>query len=53
MGRGDQRVELHGAPEFLRCDNGPEFTAMAVRDGCGFSGVGTSFIEPGSPWQHP
>ncbi|HEX6539149.1 MAG TPA: IS3 family transposase, partial [Candidatus Dormibacteraeota bacterium] len=49
----DGAVAEHGAPEFLRCDNGPEFIAAAVRDWCSFSGVGTSFIEPGSPWQNP
>jgi putative transposase len=40
------------APEYLRCDNGPEFIAAAIRDWCRFSGTGTSFIDPGSPWQN-
>ncbi len=42
-----------GAPEHLRCDNGPEMTAHALRDWCELSGTGTAFIEPGSPWQNP
>jgi putative transposase len=42
-----------GAPELLRCDNGPEMTAHALRDWCVLSGTGTVFIEPGSPWQNP
>ena len=42
-----------GAPEFIRCDNGPELTANALRDWCRFSGTGTSYIEPGSPWENP
>jgi len=42
-----------GAPEYLRCDNGPEMTAHALRDWCELSGTGTAFIEPGSPWQNP
>jgi putative transposase len=42
-----------GAPELLRCDNGPEMTAHALRDWCTLSGAGTAFIEPGSPWQNP
>jgi putative transposase len=42
-----------GAPELLRCDNGPEMTAHALRDWCTLSGTGTAFIEPGSPWQNP
>jgi putative transposase len=37
----------------VRCDNDPEFTAHALRDWCRFSGAGTSYIEPGSPWQNP
>jgi len=40
-------------PEFIRCDNGPELTANALRDWCRFSGTGTSNIEPGSPWENP
>jgi putative transposase len=40
-------------PRFIRCDNGPELTANALRDWCRFTGAGTSDIEPGSPWQNP
>jgi hypothetical protein len=36
-----------------RCDNGPELTANALRDWCRFSGTGSAYIEPGSPWQNP
>ena len=42
-----------GAPEHVRCDNGPELTANALRDWCRFSGAGSAYIEPGSPWQNP
>ena len=41
------------APAFIRCDNGPELTANALRDWCRFSHAGASYIEPGSPWQNP
>jgi len=41
------------SPEFIRCDNGPELTANALMDWCRFSGTGTSYIEPGSPWENP
>jgi len=41
------------APRFLRMDNGPELTANALRDWCRFSGSGTAYIEPGSPWENP
>jgi len=37
----------------VRCDNGPELTANALRDWCRFSHAGASYIEPGSPWQNP
>jgi len=40
------------APGFLRCDNGPEMTANAIRDWCRFSKAGSAYIEPGSPWQN-
>jgi len=49
----DQAVATRGVPSFIRCDNGPEFTAAAIKDWCRFSGAGSSFIEPGSPWQNP
>ena len=41
------------APAHIRCDNGPELTANALRDWCRFSGAGSAYIEPGSPWQNP
>ena len=41
-----------GRPAYLRSDNGPEFTAAAVRRWLGKLGVGTLFIEPGSPWEN-
>ncbi|MCZ4142853.1 transposase, partial [Escherichia coli] len=37
---------------FVRCDNGPEFTADALVDWCNTVGVSTAFIDPGSPWQN-
>jgi putative transposase len=42
----------HGPPEHIRSDNGPEFTAHAVRRGLERTGVRTLFIEPGSPWEN-
>ncbi|MCA1699370.1 MAG: IS3 family transposase, partial [Actinobacteria bacterium] len=41
------------APEHIRCDNGPELTANALRDWCRFSKAGSAYIDPGSPWQNP
>jgi putative transposase len=39
-------------PAFVRCDNGPELTANALRDWCRFSRAGSAYIDPGSPWQN-
>ena len=41
------------APEYIRCDNGPELTANALRDWCHSSGTRSSYIEPGAPWETP
>ena len=41
-----------GPPDYIRSDNGPEFTAHSVRDWLGRIGVKTLFIEPGSPWEN-
>jgi putative transposase len=43
---------LRGIPEHIRSDNGPEFTAKAIRKRLGKIGVKTLFIEPGSPWEN-
>jgi len=39
-------------PQFIRSDNGPEMTAIAVREWLAKLKVGTLFIEPGSPWEN-
>ena len=49
----DQLTELfvdRGVPEYIRSDNGAEFTARAVRGWLQAVGVKTLYIEPGSPW---
>ena len=43
---------LRGMPEFIRSDNGAEFTAKAVREWLRKMEVKTLFIEPGSPWEN-
>jgi transposase InsO family protein len=51
----DQLFDLFiskGLPEHIRSDNGPEFTAKAVRKWLAELGVTTLFIEPGSPWEN-
>jgi transposase InsO family protein len=41
-----------GAPDYLRSDNGSEFTAEMLRGWLQRLGVKTLFIEPGSPWEN-
>lgn len=51
----DQLYEFflkRGIPEYIRSDNGPEFTAKAVRDWLTDIGVSTLYIETGSPWEN-
>lgn len=48
----ERLVGIYGAPDSLRCDNGPELIANALRDWCRFSRIGISYIEPGSPWEN-
>ncbi|MGB3285705.1 MULTISPECIES: IS3 family transposase [Mycolicibacter] len=48
----DRLALMHGAPHYVRFDNGPEFIAHAVNDWCRFNGTGSLFIDPGSPWQN-
>ena len=50
----DRIVAVRGtAPGYIRSNNGPELTANALRDWCRFSGTGSSYIEPGAPWENP
>ncbi|OQA28788.1 MAG: IS2 transposase TnpB [Chloroflexi bacterium ADurb.Bin344] len=41
-----------GVPDYIRSDNGPEFTAKKIREWLNRLGVKTIFIEPGSPWEN-
>jgi transposase InsO family protein len=41
-----------GVPQYIRSDNGPEFTALKVREWLERVEVQTLFIEPGSPWEN-
>jgi transposase InsO family protein len=41
-----------GEPDYIRSDNGPEFIAEALKSHLAASGVGTLYIEPGSPWEN-
>ena len=43
---------FRGSPEHIRSDNGPEFTARAIRRWLSRLGIKTLFIEKGSPWEN-
>jgi len=45
-------VSVHGAPAYLRCDNGPEFVSRAILEWLVDAGINTAHIEPGKPWQN-
>ncbi len=45
-------VAQHGAPGYLRSDNGTEFVATAVQLWLSECGVQTLYIDPGKPWQN-
>ena len=45
-------VIKRGSPEYLRSDNGSEFTAKKLMKWLSDIGVITTFIEPGSPWEN-
>jgi putative transposase len=39
-------------PDHIRFDNGPEFSAKAVREWIAAIGAKTPYIEPSSPWEN-
>ncbi len=45
-------VSVHGAPKYLRSDNGPEFVSKAVLEWATKEGIQTAHIQPGKPWQN-
>ena len=48
----EEVIALHGAPEFIRSDNGPEFIAKAIQRWLAQNKIKTIYIEPGCPWQN-
>ena len=47
-----QLISLHGAPRYLRSDNGPEFVSKALLRWAVQEGLESVLIEPGKPWQN-
>ena len=45
-------ISAHGAPAFLRSDNGPEFVSKAILEWLTGAKIDTALIDPGKPWQN-
>ena len=45
-------VSTHGAPAFMRSDNGPEFVSNAILKWIVEEGIGSALSDPGKPWQN-
>jgi putative transposase len=45
-------VSVHGAPKYLRSDNGPEFVSRAILKWMTVAQIDTAHIDPGKPWQN-
>lgn len=45
-------MSVHGAPAYLRSDNGPEFVSNAILRWLTDVGIETAHIDPGKPWQN-
>ena len=45
-------IEQRGAPEAIRCDNGPEFTSRHFLSWCEQRRIGLVHIQPGRPMQN-
>ena len=47
-----QLISVHGAPRYIRSDNGPEFVARAILRWLSQANIETAYIDPGKPWQN-
>lgn len=45
-------IGIHGAPCYLRSDNGPEFVSKALLEWAAKQSLQLVLIEPGKPWQN-
>jgi putative transposase len=45
-------ISLHGAPRYLRSDNGLEFVSHAILEWLDSEKIETALIDPGKPWQN-
>uniref|UniRef100_UPI001FC8E2D5 integrase core domain-containing protein n=1 Tax=Burkholderia gladioli TaxID=28095 RepID=UPI001FC8E2D5 len=47
-----QLVSPHGAPRYLRSNNGPEFVSRAILKWAAQNGMDMVLSDPGKPWQN-
>jgi len=47
-----QAIARHGAPAYIRSDNGPEFIAKVIQRWLKDNQIKTLYIDPGCPWQN-
>ena len=47
-----QLISVHGAPRYLRSDNGPEFVSLALLKWAKDEGLESVLSDPGKPWQN-
>lgn len=45
-------IDVHGAPDHIRSDNGSEFIEGKLREWLKENQIKTIYIDPGSPWQN-
>jgi putative transposase len=45
-------ISMHGAPRYIRSDNGPEFVSARLLGWACEEQIETVFIDPGKPWQN-
>jgi len=45
-------MRVHGVPEYLRSDNGPEFVSKALLEWAAKESLQLALIDPGKPWQN-
>jgi transposase InsO family protein len=48
----ERLMDIHGAPEHIRSDNGSEFIHGELQEWLKKTGIKTLYIDPGSPWQN-